>query len=121
MRISDWSSDVCSSDLLSDIAQRMRTANDAVCRAVATRRERTGIAMREHARTRADQGGAQRGHLQIMLKILVTNPAPFSFEHIDVLRRVPQLAHASQRPTQIDSVWRSPDHRLLLHRQGVTT
>src|SRR3546814_16914907 len=80
MRISDWSSDVCSSDLqmrdraiddqpcrdafllqlpgrqprtlqprprlgvvdLSDIAQRMRTANDAECRAVATRRERTG-------------------------------------------------------------------------------
>src|SRR3546814_6031695 len=70
---------------LSDIAQRMRTANDAECRAVATRRERTGIAMREHARTRADQCGAQRAHLQILLR---------SEEHTSELQSLMRISYA---------------------------
>src|SRR3546814_12740085 len=66
MRISDWSSDVCSSDLAFDLAlaEAVAVLRDALGHAVAHERGRRGAAGGD-AHPAADHGAAQRGYPEL--------------------------------------------------------
>ena len=87
-----------------------RAANHAERRAVAGRRQRAGVAVRQHARRSGTTLGAMRAHRAAARDIFVVNRARLGFEPlldlIDRLARRRRLGkhalHAIDRPEQID-------------------
>ena len=96
---------VSSANTVDVLARLDRAADDAERRAVAGRRQRAGVAVRQDARVGRHDRGAERAHRAAARDVLVVNRLRFAVEPVlDLLDRLAGLRRAAANARFIRSI-----------------